>query len=119
MRLVSNKIVSDSMINYYKNVDFIKWIFDEQIELKRSLRPHFDKILYARDFSKVIDKENRTIRSTEVLKLKPASDESLNTLMLILNNIKGINQGTRLRLMELKEKAGKIRKYITEEYHLK
>ena len=106
------------MINYYKNVDFIKWIFDEQIELKRSLRPHFDKILYARDFSKVIDNENRMIRSTEVLKLKPASDESLNTLMLILNNIKGINQGTRLRLMELKQKAGKIRKYIMEEYHL-
>jgi len=40
-------------------------------------------------------------------------------LMLILNNIKGINQGTRLRLIELKEKARKIRKYIIEEYHLK
>jgi len=118
MRLVSNKVVSDSMINYYKNVDFIKWIFDEQIELKRSLRPHFDKILYARDFSKVIDNENRVIRPKEALKLKPASDESINSLMLILNNIKGINQGTRLRLMELKEKASKIRKYIMEEYHL-
>ena len=119
MRLVSNKIVSDSMINYYKNVDFIKWIFDEQIELKRSLRPHFDKILYAEDFGKVIDDQNRVIRPTEILKLKPANDESLNTLMLILQNIKGINQGTRLRLLELKEKAIKIREYIYKEYKLK
>ena len=119
MRLVSNKNVSDSMINYYKDVDFIKWIYDEQIELKRSLRAHFDKILYANDFSKVIDNQNRVIRPTEVLRLKPAEFESLNTVMLILNNIKGINQGTRLRLAELKEKAIKIRSYIIEEYHLK
>jgi hypothetical protein len=118
MRLVSNKSVSDSMINYYKDVDFIKWIFDEQIDLKRSLRPQFDKILYAVDFSKVVDNENRVIRPREVLKLKPADKESLNSIMLILNNIKGINQGTRLRLLELKEKAIKIRKYINKEYHL-
>ena len=119
MRLVSNKIVSDSMISYYKDVDFIKWIYDEQTELKRSLRPHFGKILYAQDFSKVIDTANRVIRSTEVLKLRPADEESLNTLMLILNNIKGINQGTRLRLAELKDKASKIREYIVKEYRLK
>jgi len=118
MRLVSNKTVSDSMISYYKDVDFIKWIYDEQTELKRSLRPHFDNILYAQDFSKVIDNENRVIRPTEVLQLKPADEESLNTLMLILNNIKGINQGTRLRLAELKVKAIKIREYLVEKYHL-
>ena len=28
MRLVSNKIVSDRMVSYYKDVDFFKWIFD-------------------------------------------------------------------------------------------
>jgi hypothetical protein len=119
MRLVSNKIVSDSMISYYKDVDFIKWVYDEQTELKRSLRPHFDKILYAQDFGKVIDTANRVIRPTEALRLKPADEESLNTLMLILDNIKGINQGTRFRLAELKEKAIKIRRYIIKEYRLK
>jgi hypothetical protein len=119
MRLVSNKTVSDSMISYYKDVDFIKWIYDEQTELKRSLRPNFDKILYAQDFSKVIDNANRVIRPTEVLKLRPADEESINTLMLILNNIKGINQGTTLRLAELKQKAIKVREYIVKEYGLK
>ena len=118
MRLVSNKTVSDSMINYYKDVDFIKWIFEEQTEMKRSLRPQFNQILYAKDFSKVIDDQNRVIRPTEILKLKPADDESLNTLMLIITNIKGLNQGTRLRLIELKAKAIKIRKFINEEYYL-
>jgi hypothetical protein len=86
--------------------------------MKRSLRPQFNQILYAKDFSKVIDEQNRLIRPTEILKLKPADDESLNTLLLIVSNIKGINQGTRLRLIELKAKAIKIRKFINEEYHL-
>ena len=107
------------MINYYKDVDFVKWLFDEQTDLKRSLRPQFGKILYARDFSKVINDRNQVIRPTETLKLKPADEESINSLLLILANIKGMNQGTRLRLIELKEKATKIRKYINEEYHLK
>jgi hypothetical protein len=118
MRLVSNKSVSDSMINYYKDVDFLKWLYEEQIELKRSLRPHFNQILYAQDFSKVIDTANRVIRPAEVLRLKPADDEALNTLMLILNSIKGINQGTRLRLAELKGKAIRIREFIVKEYRL-
>jgi len=119
MRLVSNKSVSDSMINYYKDVDFIKWLFDEQTELKRSLRPQFGKILYAWDFSKVIDERNQVIRPTEILKLKPTDDESINSLLLILANIKGMNQGTRFRLIELKEKALRIREFINEEYHMK
>ena len=118
MRLVSNKTVADSMVNYYKAVEFIKWLYDEQIELKRSLRPHFEKILYANEFSKVIDSTNRVIRPSEELKLKPSDDDSRNTIMLILNNIKGITQGTKLRIAALKEKAIRIRKYITEEYHL-
>ena len=119
MRLVSNKSVADSMVSYYKTVDFIKWLYDEQIELKRSLRPYFDKVLYAQEFSKVIDSTNRVIRPVETLRLKPSDEDSRNTIMLILNNIKGINQGTKLRLDELKEKATSIRNYIVKEYHLK
>jgi hypothetical protein len=118
MRLVSNKTVSDSMINYYKDVDFIKWLFDEQTDIKRSLRPQFDKILYARDFSKVINERNQVIRPTEILNLKPVDVESINSLLLILANIKGMNQGTRLRLIDLKEKALKIREFINKEYDL-
>jgi hypothetical protein len=118
MRLVSNKNVSDSMINYYKDVDFLKWMFEEQTAFKRSLLPHFNEILYAEGFNKVIDEESRVIRPLEILKLKLADDESLNTLMLILSNIKGINRAARSQLLKLKEKAIKIRKYINKEYQM-
>jgi len=119
MRLIKNKNVTDSMLNYYKAVDFIKFLYEEQIELKRSLRPHFNKFLYGIDYSKVIDNENRVVRSKEVLKLKPVDEESINTFILTLQNIKGINMGIKMRLSELKDQAKLIRGYIFTEYHLK
>jgi len=119
MRLITNKSVSDSMVNYYKAVEFLKFVYEEQIEHKRSLRPHFNKILNGVDFSKVIDNENRVIRTNEVLKLRTADEETINTFILILENIKGINKGIKMRLSELKEKAKLTRGFIFREYHMK
>jgi len=119
MRLVTNKSVSDSMVNYYKAVDRIKYLYEEQIDLKRSLRPLYNRILNGIDYGKVIDNENQVIRTNEVLKLKPVDAETLNTLILILQNIKGLNQGLKMRLSQLKEKAKFIRDFIFKEYSLK
>ena len=118
MRLVTNKSVSDSMIDYYKIVDDIKWIYEEQTNFKRSLRPLFNDLLDGTDFGKVIDKNNNVIRSKEILHLKPADAESLNSFVLILQNIKGITISARRSLQALKMKATRIRNYIIKEYHL-
>jgi len=119
MRLVTNKSVSDSMIDYYKIVDDIKWIYEEQTNFKRSLRPLFNELLYGTDFGKVIDENNRVIRSEETLQLKPADPEAINSFILILQNIKGITISSRSGLQRLKRKAIRIRNYIIKEYHLK
>ena len=119
MRLIKNKNVTDSMLNYYKAVDLIKFLYEEQIDLKRSLRPQFNKFLDGIDYSKVIDKENRVVKTTEILKLKPVDEESINTFILTLQNIKGINMGIKMRLNELKAQAMRIRGFIYREYHLK
>ena len=118
MRLVSNKEVSDSMINYYKAADILKYLEEEQIEMKKSIRAQFSKLLYAEDLAKVVDDNNRLIRTTETLKLKPVDEESVNTLKITLELIRGINQGIKMRLIQLKGKAIAIRKFINEEYHL-
>lgn len=119
MRLISNKSVSDSMLSYYKDVDFLRFLHEEQIEIKRSLRSQFGKIVDGFDFSKVIDDQNRLIRTTEPLKLRTVDDETVNTIIITLQNIKGINQGTKMRLHDLKEKAKIIRDYIKKQYGLK
>lgn len=118
MRLVSNKTVSDSMVSYYKEVDFIKFIYEEQLEIRRSLRPHFPRMLNGIDFGKFINDENTVIRTSEPVKVKFTDEEAVNATILICQHIKGINSGIKRRLTNLKKKAQIIRRIIVNEYNL-
>ena len=118
MRLVSNKNVSDSMINYYKDVEYIRFIYEEQIEFRRSLRPHFPKLLDGNDYGKSIDEKNIVIRPIGPVQLRSADPETINTFILVLNNIKGINSGLKRRMEDLKKRAVIIREFILKEYDL-
>ena len=117
MRLVSNKSVSDSMISYYKEVEHIRFIYEEQIELRRSLRPHFPKLLDGNDYGKSVDDKNVVIRPLGPVKFKSADPETINTFILLLNNIKGISSGLKRRLESLKARANVVREFILKEYH--
>ena len=118
MRLVSNKSVSDSMISYYKEVEMIRFVYEEQIEWRRSLRPHFPKLLDGIDYGKIIDEKNNVVRTTEPLKLRSTDPDIINTFILLLNNIKGINIGLKRRMEILEERAKVTREFILKEYHL-
>ena len=118
MRLVSSKAASDSMTDYYKDVDFIRFIYEEQTEFRRSLRPYFPKILNGVDYANFIDEKNNVVRTTLPVKLRISDPDAINAVLLILNNIKGINMGVEKRMETLKEKAKIIRSFIAKEYHL-
>jgi hypothetical protein len=118
MRLVSNKSVSDSMISYYKEVEYIRFIYEEQVEWRRSLRPYFPKLLDGNDYGKAIDDKNFVIRPPGPVKFRSADPETINTCILLLNNIKGINMGLKRRMENLKARAKVTREVILNEYHL-
>ena len=119
MRLIKNKEVSDSIVSYYKTIDMLRYIYEEQIDHKRNFRSHLPEILDGFDYGKIVDSVNRVVRINETLHLKITNPNAINTLMLILQNIKGINQGIKRRLNELKIKATTIREFILREYHIK
>ena len=119
MRLVSNKKVLDSIIDYYKEVEHIQFIYEEQVEWRRSLRPYFPKLFDGNDYGKAIDEKNFVIRPPGPVKLRATDPESINSTILLLNNIKGINLGLKRRMEGLKIRAGVIREVIVKEYHLK
>ena len=119
MRLVSNKNVSDSMISYYKEVELIGFVYEEQIEFRRSLRPYFPKLLDGNDYAKAADERNIVIRPVEPVKLRSADPEAINAILLILNNIKAMNKGLKRRTENLKVRAMNIREFILNEYHMK
>ena len=118
MRLVSNKNVSDSIIDYYKEVEYIKFIYEEQVEWRRALRPYFPEIFNGNDYGKAIDERNTVIRPADPVKLQSLDPKVISALVLTLNNIKGINIALRRRMGELKIRAKDIRKFIINEYHL-
>ncbi len=118
MRLVSNKDVADSMNSYYKEVDHIKFIYEEQVEWRRALRPDFSRLMNGTDYGKTIDEKNTVIRSSEPLQLRSTDPELINEYILLLNNIKGINLGLKRRMGSLITKGTIIREFIINEYHL-
>jgi hypothetical protein len=119
MRLVSSKTVSDSTVSYYKEVDYIRFIYEEQVEWRRALRPYFPFIFDGNDYDKAIDEKNNVIRSATPLKLRTNDPQVINALVLVLNNIKGINRGLMRRMETLKSRALTTRDVIVKEYHLK
>lgn len=118
MRLVTNKRVSDSIIDYYKEVEYIQFIYVEQVEWRRALRPYFPDLFDGNDYGQSIDSKNIVIRPGRPVKLRSTDAKMINGLILTLNNIKGINMGLRRRMENLKIRAKNIRSFILREYRL-
>jgi hypothetical protein len=118
MRLVANRRVSDSMVSYYREVDGIRFVYDEQIQWRRSLRPYFPNLFDGNDWGKSINDQNTVIRPTEPVKLRSTDAELVNTMIMLLHNIKGINIGLKRRMESLKARARETREIIIKEYHL-
>jgi hypothetical protein len=118
MRLIRNKAISDSMVAYYKEVDNLKFLFDESLTIKRSLREKYEPLLQATDFSEVVDNDNAVINPSNALHLRSTDPGIINTCLLEIDDIKGLSEGTAKRIESLKVRATGIRKYIEGEYHL-
>lgn len=118
MRLLSNKVVSDTIIAYYQDVDFIRFLYEEQTEFRRSLRPLFPKILDGSYYGYFLDSTNAPVRSNEAVQLRITDPDVINTLLITLANIRGINNRVRKVVGELKERAKITRAVIIKEYHL-
>ena len=118
MRLVSNKIVSDTIITYYRAIEFIRFLYEEQTEFRRSLRPLFPKILDGNYYGYYLDSNNIPVRSTIPAQLRVIEPDVVNTLLITLTNIRGINNRVKNVVSDLKENAKVVRALIIDEYRL-
>ncbi|HEY9701622.1 MAG TPA: hypothetical protein V6C58_04210, partial [Allocoleopsis sp.] len=118
MRLISNKIVSDTIIAYYRAVDFIRFLYEEQTEFRRSLRPLFPKILDGNYYGNYLDSNNAPVRSIAPAQLRITEPDIINTLLITLTNIRGINNRVKNVVSELRENAKDTRILIMDEYRL-
>jgi len=119
MRLIKNKGVSDSMALYYREVELIRVLSQEGQVNKASLREKSIPLLNADDYAKIVDSNSAIINPSETIYLRQADPEVINSCLIEVNRIKTLNGGIAIRIQRLKEKAGRIKEFIKQEYHLK
>jgi len=119
MRLIKNKSVSDSMVGYYRTVGIIQFLSDNALDNKKSLREKYMPLLNAGDFSKIVDSTSRILNPVEILYLRSADPDIINNCLIEVDRIKAINSTLAIRMHNLKEKAGRIKDFIKQEYNLK
>jgi len=119
MRLIKNKNVSDSMVGYYRTVEIIQFLIDEGLNNRRLLREKYMPLLNAAGFLKIIDSTNEIIDVPEILYLRKNDPDLINECLIEIDRIKTLNGTLARRIQRLKEKAGRIKEFIKQEYHLK
>ena len=119
MRLIKNKGVSDSMVGYYRNVEIVHFLQEESLINKRSLREKSMPLMNAEDFAKIVDSTTSIITLGEPIYLRNTDPDIINSCLIEVNRIKTLNSTLAIRIQSLKERAGRIKDFINQEYHLK
>ena len=118
MRLIKNKSVSDSMVGYYRTIGIIQFLSELNVNNKKSLLEKYTPLLNAGDFDKIVDSTNKIINPADILYLRKADPDMINNCLIEVIRIKTINSTLAIRIRGLKEKAGRIKDFIKQEYHL-
>ena len=119
MRLIKSKSVSDSMAVYYREIEIIQVISQEGMINKANLRERSIPLLNADDYTKIVDSASVIINPAETIYLRQADPEIINSCLIEVNRIKALNAGLAIRIQRLRERAGRIKAFINQEYKLK
>ena len=118
MRLLSNKQISDSLVDYYKEVDFIEYLQRDLLAYKAELKADFPRILKSQAYSKAIDVQDRIINPNENLYLSATDSFTINKILIEVSDIKGLSHSVQSMIAELLGKAKNIKKLITNNYNI-
>ena len=107
------------MVGYYRTAEVIQFQTDEGLNSRRELREKYIPLVNAKDFLKVIDSTNTIINVPENLYLRKMDAEIINGCIIEIDRIKTLNLAIATRILNLKEKAARIKEFLKKEYHVK
>lgn len=119
MRLIKNKGVSDSMVVYYRMAEIIQFLNQDGLVNKASLREKSMPLMNATDYAKIIDSTSAIVNPGGNIYLRKADPDIINSCLIEVNRIKALNSTIVTRIYNLRERAGRIKEFIKEQYHLK
>ena len=128
MRLIANKKISDSLIDYYKEVELIGYLQQHLLGYKNKLKENIELILNASDFRKTHNTYFKNLENNlmpdnlfspgEKLYLRSDDPDIINKIEIEIEDIKFMSLGFSSMIDNLKNKATRIKKMISENYHI-
>jgi ASC-1-like (ASCH) protein len=119
IRLITDKQTSDSLIEYYKRVDYAASLQEILLSIKRELAQHYRPLLNGHDFAKVIDNSDHIIYPKDTLYLRSVDENTINDCLISISEVKGLSITIRNSITEIMCKAENIKKMIKDRYNLK
>ncbi|AYD47548.1 MAG TPA: hypothetical protein VFQ86_07050 [Arachidicoccus soli] len=119
-RLIRNKQVNDSILEYYKNVETIAALQEYSLMQKGKLRDLYAPLLKSDDWDKVTEKNSdNIIHPHDNLYLKSVNPDVINNCLLEISDIKGIHKGFKNQVIDLRNEATRLKKLIAQHYRVK
>ena len=118
MRLITNKQIVDSLVDYYKDIAFVADLQQYLISFKGELANSSRPLLNSFDFDKVADSLDNIVDPPATLYLRSKNADVINDCLLGISNIKSLSRGISQMIIEIKRKAGNIKQLIHSKYEI-
>ncbi len=118
MRLITNKQITDSLVDYYKDIAFVADLQQYLIAMKGELTNGSRPLLNSFDFDKVADSLDNIVDPPATLYLRSKNADVINDCLLDISNIKSLSRGISQMIIEIKRKAGNIKQLIHSKYDI-
>jgi hypothetical protein len=118
MRLIRNKQISDSLIDYYKEIEFVAYLQEALSSMKGALSEDLRPILNSYDYDKVSDSSDHLIIPQEILHLRSVDAGAINNCLFSVSSIKGLSRGIVPIIRGLINKAANIKQLMKDKYEI-
>ena len=118
MRLISNKAIADSLVDYYKEVVLIDYFQQTLLGYKAKLLDNLPLILNSIDYAVAADSTNSANIPEMHLHLQSADPVALNRILLQNVEISTLSVAIRERIVKLLAKSSSIQQMITKQYDI-
>ena len=119
MRLINNRQISDSLVDYYKEVDFIQYLQETLLTYKASLKADFPSILKSQDYNSVINSQEQIINPDKNLYLLSTDPFAINKILIQVDEIRALSHTIQRMIVNLTIEVGNIKKLIADHYNIK
>jgi hypothetical protein len=118
MRLITNKQIADSLIDYYKDIGFIDYLQQTLLGYKARLQDNLPLILKSTDYAKAIDSLNNAIVSSEHVYLSNTDPQYINRILIQVDDISALSFTIERYIEDVMKKNKRIEALIESNYHI-